>query len=148
MSILKEFKSFAMKGNVLDLAVAVIIGGAFGKIITSFVNDVLMPPIGLLIGGADFSNFKIILKHGHDAVMNGDAIVTPAVAEVAIKYGAFANTVLDFLIVAFSIFMVIKAFNQMKRKQEEAPAAPPAPPAPTKEEVLLTEIRDILKEKK
>lgn len=148
MSILKEFKSFAMKGNVLDLAVAVIIGGAFGKIITSFVNDVLMPPIGLLLGNADFSNLKIILKPAVEAVMNGDQLVTAAVNEVAISYGAFTNTVLDFLIVAFSIFMVIKAFNRMKRKEEAAPAPPAAPPAPTKEEVLLTEIRDILKEKK
>jgi len=145
MSILKEFKSFAMKGNVLDLAVAVIIGGAFGKIITSFVKDVLMPPVGLLLGNTDFSNMRVILKPGVDAVMNGDQVVTAAVTEVAIKYGAFTNTVLDFIIVAFSIFMVIKAFNKMKKKEEAAPAAPPAP---TKEEVLLTEIRDILKEKK
>jgi len=146
MGMLKEFKSFAMKGNVLDLAVAVIIGGAFGKIITSFVNDVLMPPIGLLLGNADFSYLKIILRTGKEVVMNGDQVVTPAVAEVAIRYGAFVNTVLDFLIVAFSIFMVIKAFNSMKKKEAAAP--PPAPPAPSKEEVLLTEIRDILKEKK
>lgn len=146
--MLKEFKSFAMKGNVLDLAVAVIIGGAFGKIITSFVNDVLMPPIGLLLGGTDFSKLRVILKPGVDAVMNGDAVVAPAIAEVSIRYGAFANTVLDFLIVAFSIFMVIKAFNNMKKKEAAAPAAPATPPAPTKEEVLLAEIRDILKEKK
>ena len=146
MGMLKEFKTFAMKGNVLDLAVAVIIGGAFGKIITSFVNDVLMPPIGLLLGNADFSNLKVILKHSHDVVMNGDQVVTPAVTEVAIRYGAFVNTVLDFLIVAFSIFMVVKAFNSVKKKEAAAP--PPAPPAPSKEEVLLTEIRDILKEKK
>jgi large conductance mechanosensitive channel len=143
--MLKEFKTFAMKGNVLDLAVAVIIGGAFGKIITSFVNDVLMPPIGLLLGNKDFSNMRVILKNSTDAVMNGDTVVTPAIAEVSIRYGAFANTVLDFLIVAFSIFMVIKAFNSMKKKEEAAPADPPAP---TKEETLLTEIRDILKEKK
>lgn len=148
MGMLKEFKSFAMKGNVLDLAVAVIIGGAFGKIITSFVNDVLMPPIGLLLGKTDFSNLKIILKTGKEAVMNGDQLVSPAVAEVALKYGVFVNTVLDFMIVAFSIFMVIKAFNSMKKKEEAKPAAPPAPPAPSKEEVLLTEIRDLLKEKK
>ncbi|HKI87897.1 MAG TPA: large-conductance mechanosensitive channel protein MscL [Draconibacterium sp.] len=145
MGVLKEFKSFAMKGNVLDLAVAVIIGGAFGKIITSFVNDVLMPPIGLLLGNADFSNLKVILKSGQEAVMNGDQVVTPAVTEVAMRYGAFVNTILDFLIVAFAIFMVIKAFNRMKKKEEVKPAAPPAP---TKEEVLLTEIRDILKDKK
>lgn len=146
MGMLKEFKSFAMKGNVLDLAVAVIIGGAFGKIISSFVNDILMPPIGLLLGNTDFSNLKIILKHGSEAVMNGDQIAIPAVTEVAVKYGVFVNTVLDFLIVAFSIFMVIKAFNKMKRKEEAAP--PPAPPAPSKEETLLAEIRDILKDKK
>jgi large conductance mechanosensitive channel len=145
MSIVKEFKSFAMRGNVLDLAVAVIIGGAFGKIITSFVNDVLMPPIGLLLGNTDFSNLRVILKHGTEVVMNGDAVVTPAIEEVSLRYGAFANTVLDFLIVAFSIFMVIQAFNKMKRKEVAAPAPPPAP---TKEELLLTEIRDILKEKK
>ena len=148
MSIVKEFKSFAMRGNVLDLAVAVIIGGAFGKIITSFVNDVLMPPIGLLLGNTDFSNLRVILKQGTDAVMNGDVIVAPEVAEVSIRYGAFANTVLDFLIVAFSIFMVIKAFNRMKKKEEEEPVVPPAPPAPTNEEVLLAEIRDLLKVKK
>jgi large conductance mechanosensitive channel len=145
MGMLKEFKSFAMKGNVLDLAVAVIIGSAFGKIITSFVNDVLMPPIGLLLGNRDFGNMRVILKHAQDAVMQGDQIITPAIAEVSVKYGAFINTVLDFIIVAFAIFMVIKAYNRMKRKEEVAPAAPPAP---SKEEVLLGEIRDILKEKR
>jgi large conductance mechanosensitive channel len=145
MGILKEFKSFAMRGNVLDLAVAVIIGGAFGKIVTSFVNDVLMPPIGLLLGNTDFSNLRVILKHGTDAVMDGENVLTPAIVEVSIRYGAFVNTVLDFVIVAFAIFMVIKAFNRMKKKEV---APPPAPPVPTKEEVLLTEIRDILKEKK
>lgn len=145
MGIMKEFKSFAMKGNVLDLAVAVIIGGAFGKIITSFVNDVLMPPIGLLLGNRDFGNMRIILKNAREAVMDGNQVVTPAIAEVSVKYGAFINTVLDFIIVAFAIFMVIKAYNRMKKKEEVKPAAPPAP---SKEEVLLTEIRDILKEKK
>ena len=135
--MMKEFKSFAMKGNVLDLAVAVIIGGAFGKIITSFVNDVLMPPIGLLLGNTDFSELKLILKEASEGV---DA--------VTLNYGVFVNTVLDFLIVAFSIFMVVKAFNKMKKKEVEKPAAPPTPPAPSKEEILLSEIRDILKEKK
>ena len=144
MGMMKEFKSFAMKGNVLDLAVAVIIGGAFGKIITSFVNDVLMPPIGLLLGNRDFGNMRVILKHAKEAVTEGDQIVTPAIAEVSIRYGAFANTVIDFLIVAFSIFLVVKAYNRLKKKEEAKPAAPPAP---SKEEVLLTEIRDILKEK-
>ena len=145
MKMLKEFKEFAMKGNVLDLAVAVIIGGAFGNIVTSFVNDVLMPPIGLLLGNTDFGDLQVVLKHGKDAVMQGDTVVAPAVAEVALRYGVFINTVLDFLIVAFSIFMVIKAFNKMKKKQEEAPAPEPAPSA---EETLLTEIRDLLKDKK
>ncbi len=145
MSVLKEFKAFAVKGNVLDLAVAVIIGGAFGKIVTSFVNDVLMPPIGLLLGNKDFGNMRVILKYATDAVMDGDTVVKPAIAEVSIRYGAFANTVLDFLIVAFSIFMVVQAFNKMKRKEIVAPTAPPLP---STEEVLLTEIRDILKEKK
>ena len=146
MGMMKDFKSFAMKGNVVDLAVAVVIGAAFGKIIASFVNDVLMPPIGLLLGGADFSNLKIVLKEGSEVVMNGDTVVTPAVTEVAIKYGAFVNTVVDFIIVAFAIFMLVRAIVKAKKKEEAAP--PPAPPAPTKEEVLLTEIRDILKEKK
>jgi large conductance mechanosensitive channel len=145
MGMLKEFKSFAMKGNVLDLAVAVIIGGAFGKIITSFVNDVIMPPIGLLLGNTDFSNLRVILKGGSEAVMDGDSVLTPAIAEVSIRYGAFVNTVLDFLIVALAIFLVIKAYNKMKKKEEAAPAPPPEP---SKEEVLLEEIRDILKEKK
>lgn len=143
--MLKEFKSFAMKGNVLDLAVAVIIGGAFGKIVTSFVNDVIMPPIGLLLGNTDFSNLRVILKRGAEAVMDGENTVTPAIAEVSIRYGAFVNTVLDFVIVAFAIFMVVKAYNATKKKEEAAPATPPAP---SKEETLLTEIRDILKEKK
>jgi large conductance mechanosensitive channel len=144
MGMLKEFKSFAMKGNVLDLAVAVIIGGAFGKIITSFVNDVLMPPIGMLLGNRDFGNMRVILKQAQEAVTQGDDIITPAIAEVSIRYGAFVNTVLDFIIVAFAIFMVIKAYNRMKKKEEAAPAAPPAP---SKEETLLAEIRDILKAK-
>ncbi|WP_346855525.1 large-conductance mechanosensitive channel protein MscL [uncultured Draconibacterium sp.] len=144
MGIMKDFKSFAMRGNVVDLAVAVVIGGAFGKIIASFVNDVLMPPIGLLLGGADFSNLKVVLKAGSEAILNGDAVVTPAVAEVAIKYGSFVNTVVDFTIVAFAIFMVIKAIEKTKKKEAAKPAAPPAP---SKEEVLLSEIRDILKEK-
>jgi large conductance mechanosensitive channel len=145
MGMLKEFKSFAVKGNVLDLAVAVIIGAAFGKIITSFVNDILMPPLGLLLGNRDFSNMRVILKQAQLAVTDGEQVIIPAVAEVSIRYGFFVNTILDFLIVAFAIFMVIKAYNRMKRKEEGIPAAPPAP---SKEEVLLAEIRDILKEKR
>ncbi|NLB25855.1 MAG: large-conductance mechanosensitive channel protein MscL [Bacteroidales bacterium] len=145
MNILKEFKSFAMKGNVLDLAVAVIIGGAFGKIVTSLVNDIIMPPIGLLLGKTDFSDLKVILTKGREAVLNGDNVVVPAIAEVSVRYGAFVNTVLDFLIVAISIFLVIKAYNQFKKKEEEVPAPLPEP---SKEEQLLEEIRDILKDKK
>jgi large conductance mechanosensitive channel len=132
MSFMKEFKTFAMRGNVVDMAVGIIIGAAFGKIVSSFVADVIMPPIGLLIGGVDFSKLMITIK---DAVGT-----TPA---VTINYGVFIQTVIDFLIIALAIFMVIKGMNSMKKK-EEAPAPPP-PPAPTKEETLLAEIRDILK---
>lgn len=145
MKLLKEFKAFIMKGNVLDLAVAVIIATAFKAIVTSFVKDVLMPPIGMLLGGVDFADLKIILTEGSEAVMSGDQVVTPAVTEVAISYGLWINTIIDFIIIAFAIFIIIKAYNKTQKKEEEAPAAPPAP---SKEEVLLTEIRDILKEKK
>lgn len=133
MGMLSEFKDFAMKGNVVDMAVGVVIGGAFGKIVTSFTNDVLMPPIGLLLGGVDFSDLKIPIK---DAV--GET------AAVSINYGAFINVILDFLIIAFAIFLVVKAMNtamsSMKKKEAAAP-----PPGPSKEEVLLTEIRDALR---
>lgn len=145
MKLLKEFKAFIMKGNVLDLAVAVIIATAFKTIVTSFVKDVLMPPIGLLLGGTDFSELKVVLKEGSEAVMNGDQVVTPAVSEVAISYGLWVNTVIDFIIIAFAIFIIIKAYNKTQKKKEEAPAPPPEP---SKEEVLLGEIRDLLKEKK
>ena len=131
MAMVKEFKEFAMRGNVMDMAVGIIIGGAFGKIVSSFVNDVLMPPIGMLIGGADFSRLAVTLKQA-----TGDA---PA---VQLKYGSFVTVVIDFLIIAFAIFMVVKAMNSMKKKQEAAPATPPPPPA---QEVLLKEIRDLLK---
>ena len=131
MSMVKEFKEFAMRGNVVDMAVGIVIGASFGKIVASFVSDVLMPPIGMLLGGVDFSDLMITLKSA--------AGETPA---VVVKYGVFINTVLDFLIVAFAIFMVIKGMNSLKKKQEEAPAAPPTP---SKEEQLLTEIRDALK---
>jgi large conductance mechanosensitive channel len=146
MSIVKEFKEFAVRGNVMDLAVGIIIGGAFGKIVTSFVNDVIMPPIGYLMGGVDFKDLKFIITEGKDAVMNGETVVTEAVVEVAVNYGSFLNTIIDFIIVAFAVFMMIKGMNRIKRKQEEAAPAPAAP-APTKEETLLTEIRDILKNK-
>ncbi len=131
MSMMKEFKQFAMRGNVVDMAVGIIIGAAFGKIVSSLVNDVIMPPIGVLLGGVDFSSFMITLKQAM-----GD------VPAVTLNYGVFINTVIDFVIVAFAIFMVIKGMNRMKKKEEEAPAAPPAP---TKQETLLTEIRDLLK---
>jgi len=133
MGMMQEFKKFAMRGNVVDMAVGIIIGGAFGKIVSSFVADVIMPPIGLLIGGVDFSKLAITVK-----AAVGD------VAAVTINYGKFIQTVLDFLIIAFAIFIVIKGINSLKKKEEGAPATPPAP---TKEEVLLTEIRDILKQK-
>lgn len=132
MSLISEFKAFAMRGNVIDMAVGIIIGAAFGKIVSSFVDGVVMPPLGLLIGGVDFSDLAIVLK---EAV--GE---TPA---VLLRYGAFIQTVVDFLIVAFAIFIAIKAMNSLRRKEAEAPSAPPAP---TKEELLLTEIRDLLRE--
>lgn len=123
MKLVQEFKTFAMKGSVVDMAVGIIIGGAFGKIVTSLVADVIMPPIGLLVGGIDFSNLSIALTSG-----------------VVIKYGLFLNTVIDFLIVAFAIFMIIKTLNRLKKKEEEKSTPPP------KEEVLLlTQIRDLLK---
>jgi len=132
MPIIKEFKEFAMRGNVIDLAVGVIIGAAFGKIVTSLVNDVIMPPIGYVTGGIDFKNLKVIIKHG-------DA--TKKIADVSINYGNFINTLIEFLIIAFCIFLMVKAINSLKKPEETAPAADPEP---TKEEVLLTEIRDLL----
>lgn len=137
MGMISEFKEFAAKGNVLDLAVGVIIGGAFGKIVSSFVNDVLMPPIGMLMGGMDFKDVKIPLKA---AVMEGDKVKEAA---VSINIGLFINAAIDFIIIAFAIFLVVKAVNSMKKKPAEA--APAAPPAPSNEEKLLTEIRDLLK---
>ena len=141
MGFLKEFKAFALKGNVMDMAVGVIIGGAFGKIVTSLVNDVIMPPIGLVVGGVDFSDLKLVIKK---AVIEGGAEVAPAVTW---NYGAFIQQVVDFTILAFCVFMMVKIMNRLMSKKEEKPATPPAPPAPSKEEVLLTEIRDLLKEK-
>lgn len=128
MSMMKEFKEFAMRGNVLDMAVGIIIGGAFGKIISSLVNDVIMPPIGLLLGGVDFSSLGITLRQA-----------TETAPAVMLKYGVFINTIIDFLIVAFAIFLLIRGVNSLRKKQEAAPAAPP------KQEVLLEEIRDLLK---
>jgi large conductance mechanosensitive channel len=136
MSMLKEFKQFAMRGNVLDMAVGIIIGGAFGKIVSSFVADVIMPPIGVLLGGVNFSSLKLTVK---EASVNDAGEVVNA---VTINYGMFINTIIDFIIIAFAIFMVIKAMNNLKKKEEAAPASPPAP---SNEEKLLTEIRDLLK---
>ena len=133
MGMMQEFKTFAMRGNVIDMAVGIVIGGAFGKIVSSFVADVIMPPIGLLIGGVNFSNLLITIKNA-----TGDA------AAVTLNYGKFIQTVVDFIIIAFAIFMVIKGMNSLKKKEEEAPAPPPPP---SKEETLLTEIRDVLKQK-
>jgi large conductance mechanosensitive channel len=135
MGFAKEFKEFAMRGNVVDLAVGVVIGAAFGKIVTSLVNDVIMPPIGYVTGGVDFSDKKILLKAADPLTKS---------AEVSILYGNFINTIIQFLIVAFCIFIVVKGINSLKKKEE---AAPSAPPAPSKEEILLAEIRDILASK-
>lgn len=140
---ISEFKQFIARGNVMDMAVGVIIGGAFGKISTSLVNDVIMPAVSMLTGGVDFSNWKIVLKA---AVAGADGAIDPA-TEVAICYGSFLATIVDFLIIAFAVFCLIKFINSLHRKKEEAPAAPPAPPEPSAEEKLLTEIRDLLKEK-
>jgi large conductance mechanosensitive channel len=134
MGMIKEFKDFAVKGNVVDMAVGIIIGAAFGKIISSFVGDVIMPPIGVLLGGVDFSNLAFTLKNA-----DGD------VPAVVISYGKFIQTIVDFTIVAFAIFITVKIINPLKRKEEEAAKAPPVPSA---EEVLLGEIRDLLKQRK
>ncbi|MEI6275140.1 MAG: large-conductance mechanosensitive channel protein MscL [Prolixibacteraceae bacterium] len=140
MSIGKEFKEFAMRGNVVDMAVGIIIGAAFGKIITSFVSDVLMPPLGMLIGGTDFSALKIQLS---DPVMSAGKVVAEG---ASLNYGKFIQVTVDFLIIAFAIFIMIKMMNRFMKKNE-APAEAPAPAAPSKEELLLTEIRDLLKKK-
>ena len=141
MSMIKEFKEFAMRGNVVDLAIGVIIGAAFGKIVTSMVNDVLMPPIGKAMGGVNFSDLFINLDSAKGPFTSLKAAKDAGAAVIA--YGSFINTVIDFAIVAFCIFMVVKCINSLKR--QPAPAAPAPPPEPTKEEKLLTEIRDILK---
>ena len=141
MGFVSDFKAFLMKGEIVNLATAVIVGGAFGKIVASFTNDVLMPPIGLLLGKVDFKNLKIVLQDGIPAVMENGAEKVPAVAEVALNYGAFIQTVFDFVIIGFCIFIVLKAYEKTKKKEE---VAPPAPVGPTQEE-LLTQIRDLLK---
>ena len=137
--ILQEFKQFAMRGNVVDMAVGIIIGGAFGKIVSSLVSDVIMPGVGLLVGGVNFTDLKITLK---DAVMNGEEVVSPA---VAINYGNFLQVTFDFIIIAFAVFMLVKGVNALSKKKEENPAAPATPPAPPADIQLLTEIRDLLK---
>ena len=145
MGFFKEFKEFAVKGNVMDMAVGVIIGGAFGKIVTSVVNDIIMPPVGLLIGGVDFTDMKLTMKQ---AVLDAaGAVVTPAVTW---NYGAFVQQVVDFTILAFCVFLMVKLMNRLTKKPAPAPAPAPAPepPKPSNEEVLLAEIRDLLKEKK
>lgn len=131
MSLIQEFKAFAARGNVIDMAVGIIIGAAFGKIVSSFVGDVIMPPIGLILGGVDFSDLAVTLK-----AAEGD------IPAVVIAYGKFIQTIIDFLIISFAIFMGLKAINTLKKKQEEEAAAPAGP---TKDQELLTEIRDLLK---
>ena len=138
MALRKELKEFLLRGNVVDMAVGIVIGGAFGKIVTSFVSDILMPPIAMLLGDSKFTEMKLVLQA---AVMDGEEVIKPA---ITFNYGNFIQVVVDFLIIGISIFFVIKAINKMKRKKKEEPA-PAAPPEPTKEETLLTEIRDLLK---
>jgi len=133
MGMMQEFKTFAMKGNVVDMAVGIIIGGAFGKIVSSFVADVIMPPIGFLVGGVNFTNLALTIKEA-----SGDVVA------VTLNYGKFIQSIVDFLIIAFAIFMVVKVMNSMKKKEEQAPASPPPP---SNEETLLAEIRDLLKQK-
>ena len=151
MGFLKEFKAFALKGNVMDMAVGVIIGGAFGKIVTSLVNDILMPPIGMLLGNVDFKDLKVNLAAVKDAAVS---VVNEGAAPsepVYWNYGAFIQQCIDFAILAFCVFLLVKLMNKLsnlKKKEEEAAPAPAPEPEPTKEEVLLTEIRDLLKEKK
>jgi len=134
MGLLREFREFAVKGNVVDMAVGIIIGAAFGKIVGSLVDDVLMPPLGVVLGQMDFSSFALTIKQAADG--------QPA---VLLKYGAFVNAIINFTIVAFALFMVIKGVNVARRRAEAAP--PPAPPAPSREEALLAEIRDILRQR-
>ena len=142
MSFIQDFKAFALKGNVVDMAVGVIIGGAFGKIVTSVVNNIIMPPVGVLTGGVDFTDLKVTLK---EAVVEGETVVSEA---VTLNYGQFIQDVVDFLIIAFCIFLMIKGIAKLTRKkEEEAPAEPAPEPEPSAEEKLLTEIRDLLKNK-
>jgi large conductance mechanosensitive channel len=142
--MLKEFKEFAMRGNVVDMAVGIIIGAAFGTIVQSVVNDVIMPPIGLALGNIDFSNLFVLLKEGATAGPYASLTDAQKAGAVTINYGKFINTIISFIIVAFAIFLLIRGINSMKKQEEAAPAPPPAP---SNEEKLLAEIRDILKQK-
>ncbi len=140
--MLKEFKEFAIKGNMLDMAVGIIVGAAFGTVVQSLVKDVIMPPIGLLLGGVDFTNLFLTVREGAVAGPYATLSAAQEAGAVTINYGVFANAIISFLIVAFSVFLLVRSFNKLRRKAEEAPAAPPAPPADV---VLLGEIRDLLK---
>jgi large conductance mechanosensitive channel len=143
MGILKEFKDFAMRGNVTDMAIGIIIGAAFGKIVTSMVNDIIMPPLGLLIGKVNFTDLFVALDgNAYESLAKAKEVGAPILA-----YGNFIQTTFDFILVAFAIFMLIKGLNRLKKAEEKKAEVAPAPPQPTKEEVLLTEIRDLLKSK-
>lgn len=151
MGMMKEFKDFAMRGNLIDMAVGVVIGGAFGKVVSAFIDGMVMPLIGKLTGGVDFNNMYVGLTDKVTEAMAAAEVAGAALPIADAKaigpvfaYGTFITVLIDFLVVAFVVFMVIRTMNRMKKKQEEAPAAPPAPPAPSKEEILLTEIRDAL----
>jgi large conductance mechanosensitive channel len=143
MGFIKEFKDFAMRGNLIDFAVGVVVGGAFGKVTSSFVDGIIMPVIGTLIGNQDFSEMKLKIQDGSKAIVDAAGnVTTKEIPEVYLKYGQFITTIIDFTAVAFAMFLVVKAMNKMKAKEAAAPAPPPAP---SKEETLLTEIRDLLK---
>ena len=144
--MLKEFREFAVKGNMLDMAVGIIVGAAFGTVVQSLVKDVIMPPIGLLLGGVDFTNIFLTVREGADVA--GPYATLAAAQEagaVTINLGVFANAVISFMIVSFSVFLIVRNFNKLRRTEEEAAKAPPAPPEPSAEEKLLAEIRDLLK---
>lgn len=142
--MLKEFKEFAIKGNMLDMAVGIIIGAAFGTVVTSLVNDVLMPPIGLALGNIDFSQLHAVLQQGDPAGPYATLAAAEEAGAVTLNWGAFINSILSFLIVAYAVFLVVKSFNKLKQQEEEAPVEE-APPEPSAEETLLGEIRDLLK---
>lgn len=143
MSIIKEFKEFAMRGNLIDFAVGVVVGGAFTKVTGVFVDGIVMPVIGLVVGGQDFSDLKLILQKAENARMDeAGQVVQAEISEVAIRYGEFISTIIDFTIVAFAMFLVVKATNKIRKQKD---AAPPAPAEPSNQEKLLTEIRDLLK---